>query len=112
MNGAWTRAGFRACPRPPDGPAQCDPAHRRKRDCLRKSHDDPGTEGRFRSPLPRVMLARGMSSRQTVLILDYGSQYTQLIARRIRECHVYCEIHPGTIALAAIQKIAAAGHHL
>jgi len=38
-----------------------------------------------------------MASRQSVLILDYGSQYTQLIARRIRECHVYCEIHPGTL---------------
>ena len=31
-----------------------------------------------------------------VLILDYGSQYTQLIARRVREAHVYCEIHPPT----------------
>ena len=29
-----------------------------------------------------------------VLILDYGSQFTQLIARRVREAHVYCEIHP------------------
>jgi GMP synthase (glutamine-hydrolysing) len=29
-----------------------------------------------------------------VLILDFGSQYTQLIARRLRECNIYCEIHP------------------
>ncbi|MBL8716880.1 MAG: glutamine-hydrolyzing GMP synthase [Myxococcales bacterium] len=39
-----------------------------------------------------------MSARALVLILDYGSQYTQLIARRVREQHVYCEIHPCTIA--------------
>lgn len=31
---------------------------------------------------------------ETVLIIDYGSQYTQLIARRVRELNVYCEIHP------------------
>src|SRR6187399_261130 len=46
-----------------------------------------------------------MASRQSVLILDYGSQYTQLIARRIRECHVYCEIHPGTLAVDAVKKL-------
>ena len=36
--------------------------------------------------------------RDVVIILDFGSQYTQLIARRVRQCHVYCEIHPCTIS--------------
>ena len=31
---------------------------------------------------------------EKILILDFGSQYTQLIARRVREMNVYCEIHP------------------
>ncbi len=37
-----------------------------------------------------------------ILILDYGSQTTQLIARRVRECQVYCEIHPYHIGLNTI----------
>ena len=45
-------------------------------------------------------------ARETVLILDYGAQYTQLIARRIRECHVYCEIHPCTVPLETIKALA------
>jgi GMP synthase (glutamine-hydrolysing) len=43
--------------------------------------------------------------REQVLILDYGGQYTQLIARRIRELHVYCEIHPCTISLERIRAL-------
>ena len=35
-----------------------------------------------------------MTHHAGILILDYGSQFTQLIARRVREAHVYCEIHP------------------
>ena len=46
-----------------------------------------------------------MAAHQRVIILDYGSQYTQLIARRIRESNVYCEIHPGTLGLEEIKAL-------
>ena len=39
-----------------------------------------------------------------ILILDFGSQFTQLIARRVREAHVYCEIHPPTRSLEWIRE--------
>jgi len=46
---------------------------------------------------------------EKILILDFGSQYTQLIARRVREAKVYCEIHPFNMALKAIKAFAPKG---
>ena len=47
--------------------------------------------------------------KQKVLILDFGSQYTQNIARKVRECQVYCEIHPCTLPLDKIIEFKAKG---
>ncbi len=50
-----------------------------------------------------------MKNKEALLILDFGSQYTQLIARRIREANVYSEIHPHTYSLENIKELNPAG---
>jgi GMP synthase (glutamine-hydrolysing) len=47
--------------------------------------------------------------RERILILDFGAQYTQLIARRVRECHVYCEIHPFDVSAEFVREFAPRG---
>ena len=42
---------------------------------------------------------------ETVIVLDFGGQYNQLIARRVRECNVYCEVHPYTLSLEKIKEM-------
>ena len=44
-----------------------------------------------------------------ILILDFGSQYTQLIARRVRECQIYSEIHPYDIPVEKVKSLAPKG---
>ncbi|OGB70048.1 MAG: glutamine-hydrolyzing GMP synthase [Burkholderiales bacterium RIFOXYC12_FULL_65_23] len=46
---------------------------------------------------------------QKILILDFGSQVTQLIARRVREAHVYCEVHPCDVTDEWVREYAADG---
>ena len=46
---------------------------------------------------------------QKVLILDFGAQYTQLIARRVRESNVYCEIHPHDVSDQFVREFAPSG---
>lgn len=48
-------------------------------------------------------------SHDHILILDFGSQVTQLIARRVREAHVYCEVHPNDVSADFIREFAPKG---
>ena len=47
--------------------------------------------------------------RETILIIDFGAQYSQLITRRVREANVYSVIHPHTITLEQAKQIKPAG---
>ena len=48
-------------------------------------------------------------AREMVVVLDFGGQYKQLIARRVRECNVYCEIHPYNIGLDKLKEMSPKG---
>ena len=50
-----------------------------------------------------------MAQHDTILILDFGSQVTQLIARRVREANVYCEVHPCDVSSDWVRSFAAGG---
>ena len=65
-------------------------------------------------PIPASATRNGASSHpdihaHRILVLDFGAQYTQLIARRVRELGVYCEIHPWDMSDAAVRAFAPRG---
>ena len=46
---------------------------------------------------------------EKIIVMDFGGQYNQLIARRVRECGVYCEVHPYTMTMEEIKAAAPKG---
>ena len=46
---------------------------------------------------------------EKVLVIDFGGQYNQLIARRVREHNVYCEMYPHTISIERIKELSPIG---
>lgn len=44
-------------------------------------------------------------AQERIIVLDFGGQYNQLIARRVRECNVYCEVYPYSLSLEEIRKM-------
>ena len=43
--------------------------------------------------------------KELIIVMDFGGQYNQLIARRVRECNVYCEVYPYTLSLNQIREM-------
>ena len=70
--------------------------------------DSPTAEGATPDASPAMVDGRGSApgaGHELVVVLDFGSQYTQLIARRVREQHVYCRILPCDAPMASIRAL-------
>jgi GMP synthase (glutamine-hydrolysing) len=67
------------------------------------------SEAATRAPGAGTQTPSFLAAQDSVLVLDFGSQYAQLIARRVRESRVYCELVPGTISAAEVRRRAPRG---
>ncbi len=54
-------------------------------------------------------MANGQNVHEKIIVLDFGGQYNQLIARRVRECGVYCEVHPFDMPLDKLKSMEPSG---
>ena len=64
----------------------------------------------LQQPASQPMSTSGdQPTREMIAILDFGSQYSRLIARRVRECRVYCELLPATTIMSDLQRLGAKG---
>ena len=48
---------------------------------------------------------KGRGKHDLIIVLDFGGQYNQLIARRVRENNVYCEVHPYNLSIEKIKEM-------
>jgi GMP synthase (glutamine-hydrolysing) len=75
-------------------------------DLLLRAEEEVAEQAGVPTPAgPQIAAPRLASEHDTVAILDFGSQYTQLIARRVRELGVYCELLPHDAPISEIEKL-------
>jgi GMP synthase (glutamine-hydrolysing) len=83
--------------------------HQESRGAPKDGATNTPDRGRIAATKPAERKAPSHIHDERVLILDFGSQYTQLIARRVRELGVYCEIHRPDMSLAEVRAFAPKG---
>ena len=59
----------------------------------------------MRLPVMSGRRKRCRMENEMIVVLDFGGQYNQLIARRVRECNVYCEVHPYSISMERLKEM-------